>query len=186
MAELRRHFGVVDRDGDGRIPFAEFKQLMQKTVARARPLTDDEVRTFFRLMDKDGDGFIDMHTFAEAWVRRRIRLAVVSAARPQRSDLVDKYPALARLDDGICELLADGSIRFLSRAALLAHLDAEPDWCMPRRQDLERMEAEGHSLLLPKSDAVKLVRFGNREVGVVSYGWNSAGPPLARWPRPSR
>ena len=162
---------------------------MQNTVARARPLTDDEVRASFRLMDKEGDGFIDMHTFAEAWVRRRIRLAAAAeaAARPQRSDLVDKYPALARLDDGICELLADGSIRFLSAPALLAHLEAEPDWCMLRRQDLERMEAEGHSLLLPKSDAVELVRSGNREVGVVSYGWNSAGPPLSHTlVRPSR
>ena len=106
-----------------------------------------------------------------AWVS--VTLAAPRAK--ERSLLTKKFPALAKLDDGICELLKDGSIRIISSRALLSHLDAHPDWRMPRRQELEAMEAKGQCLLLTPAEAVELVLRGERALGIVSYGWNSAG-----------
>ena len=102
--------------------------------------------------------------------KRASASVTVAAPRPKRKErslLTKKYPALAKLDDGICELLKDGSIRIISSRALLSHLDAHPDWRMPRRQELEEMEAKGQCLLLTPAEAVELVLRGERALGIV-------------------
>ena len=55
-AELQDMINEVDLDGNGKIDFDEFQELMAKKMQEKD--TDEELMEAFRLFDKDGNGFI--------------------------------------------------------------------------------------------------------------------------------
>ena len=75
--------------------------------------------------------------------------------------------ALTSLDDKLVTVLESGAIRLVSTKWMLAQ---PADFCMPRRQELERLERSGvsPSPLLTSAQAVALIRRGDRSVGVLS------------------
>ena len=78
--------------------------------------------------------------------------------------------ALSALDEKLLiKVLAAGDIRLLRVEWLLAQPEG---FKMERRQDLEARESKGELPLLWPSEAVALVREGNRSVGALSYGWS--------------
>ena len=78
--------------------------------------------------------------------------------------------ALSALDEKLLiKVLAAGDIRLLRVEWLLAQPEG---FKMERRQDLEAREMKGELPLLWPSEAVALVREGNRSVGALSYGWS--------------
>ena len=86
----------------------------------------------------------------------------------------EELKVLSELDDRLCEVLADGDIRFVRVAWLLSQ---RTGYRIQRRQVLEQLEAKGESpspLLSPK-EAVELIRRCGRNAGAVTYGWNSPG-----------
>jgi Ca2+-binding EF-hand superfamily protein len=62
--ELLEEFAVADRDNDGRVNFAEFKQLLDGLESG---LSEAEMRIGFEEVDTDRDGFIDRREFFEWW-----------------------------------------------------------------------------------------------------------------------
>ena len=62
--ELLEEFAVADRDNDGRVNFAEFKQLLDGLEAG---MSEAEMRIGFEEVDTDRDGFIDRREFFEWW-----------------------------------------------------------------------------------------------------------------------
>ena len=83
---------------------------------------------------------------------------------------------LSRLDDRLCEVLAEGHIR-LVRAAWLKSRPA--GYRIQYRQLLEEIERQGSSpspLLSPR-EAVAAIRSCSRSVGALTYGWLSPGVP---------
>jgi calmodulin len=62
--ELLEEFAVADRNGDGRINFAEFKQLLEALEAG---MSAAELKIGFAEVDTDRDGLIDRREFAEWW-----------------------------------------------------------------------------------------------------------------------
>jgi Ca2+-binding EF-hand superfamily protein len=62
--ELLEEFAVADRDNDGRVNFAEFKQLLDGLEAG---MSEAEMRIGVEEVDTDRDGFIDRREFFEWW-----------------------------------------------------------------------------------------------------------------------
>lgn len=62
--ELKEEFAVADRDGDGRVNFAEFKRLLEGLEAG---ISDRELHIGFREVDTDADGLIDFKEFVDWW-----------------------------------------------------------------------------------------------------------------------
>lgn len=62
--ELKQDFARVDNDRDGRVDFAEFKQLLQGLDAE---MSEQELRIGFREVDSDHDGLIDCREFIDWW-----------------------------------------------------------------------------------------------------------------------
>ena len=105
------------------------------------------------------------------------QVATAEKVKVKASGLAEQFPALAALDDRLCDLLADGTVRILSTVALLRQPDG---WRLKRQQDLDP------SLFLSPAAAVGLVRSASRGLGVLSYGWLSAAhPECAAVPRES-
>ena len=75
--------------------------------------------------------------------------------------------ALTALDDRLVKVLEAGDIRFVRSSWLLAQPDA---YRIQKRQDLEALEQSGASPLLSPTEAVAIVRKGNRSAGILSYG----------------
>jgi Ca2+-binding EF-hand superfamily protein len=65
MGEIRRDFAAADRDRDGRISFAEFRELLTNLEAG---MTETELRIGYNEIDTDGDGRIDLHEFCAWWL----------------------------------------------------------------------------------------------------------------------
>jgi Ca2+-binding EF-hand superfamily protein len=64
-AELRREFKRVDRDVDGSISYAEFKELLTGLDAQ---MSEEEMQLGFHEVDTDRDGKIDLQEFSDWWV----------------------------------------------------------------------------------------------------------------------
>ena len=63
-AELRREFTLADLDGDGRISFQEFQQLLAGLEAG---MSHADMRIGFTEIDTDRDGFVDRQEFIDWW-----------------------------------------------------------------------------------------------------------------------
>ena len=66
LADLEELFDEVDEDGDHRIQFAEFSQLLDDL---GTDMEYEEMRNGFRRIDRNQDGAIEFKEFVE-WVRR--------------------------------------------------------------------------------------------------------------------
>jgi calmodulin len=64
MRELKRDFARLDRDGDGRVDYEEFKQLLESLQAG---MSERELHIGFREIDTDHDGLIDCLEFSDWW-----------------------------------------------------------------------------------------------------------------------
>lgn len=62
--ELKENFDHFDRDGNGRIDFGEFRELMDALTA---DLTEQQARVGFDSVDKDGSGRINFVEFCDWW-----------------------------------------------------------------------------------------------------------------------
>ena len=101
----------------------------------------------------------------------------------KRPLLTDVLQALTSLDDRLVAVLERGDIR-LVRSEWAER--QPPDFKMPMRQELEKLEEEGASPspLLSPAEAVALIREANRSVGVTSHPWLSAGKTRLACPLP--
>jgi Ca2+-binding EF-hand superfamily protein len=64
LADLDEQFDECDADGDQRIDFTEFSQLLENLGSEVPP---DRRRARFAEIDVDRDGFIDRPEFMEWW-----------------------------------------------------------------------------------------------------------------------
>lgn len=64
-AELREHYEFVDTDGDGRISYGEFVELLQNLEAG---MSGEEMRLGFRLIDTNANGSIGFAEFERWWL----------------------------------------------------------------------------------------------------------------------
>lgn len=64
-AELRREFKRVDRDVDGSISYAEFKELLSSLDEH---MSEEELQLGFGEVDTDKDGRIDLNEFTQWWI----------------------------------------------------------------------------------------------------------------------
>jgi Ca2+-binding EF-hand superfamily protein len=64
LADLEELFDEADEDGDRRIEFPAFAQLLDDLGA---DMEYDELRTGFRKIDRDHDGAVDFKDFVEWW-----------------------------------------------------------------------------------------------------------------------
>jgi Ca2+-binding EF-hand superfamily protein len=62
--ELERTFEYNDADGDGKIEFHEFVNMLRDLDAR---VAADEARIGFDEIDADSDGVIDLDEFVDWW-----------------------------------------------------------------------------------------------------------------------
>jgi Ca2+-binding EF-hand superfamily protein len=65
LADLRRNFDQVDRNGDGRIVDREFVLLLQSLD---EDLSRDECLLAFEATDLDGDGSVSFEEFVGWWL----------------------------------------------------------------------------------------------------------------------
>ncbi|MCK6370806.1 MAG: EF-hand domain-containing protein [Gammaproteobacteria bacterium] len=63
--ELREHYDFCDTDGDGRISYGEFVELLRNLDA---DMSEEEMRLGFRLIDANGSGWIGFPEFERWWV----------------------------------------------------------------------------------------------------------------------
>ncbi len=66
IQEVQEDFASADDDGDGRIDFAEFKNLLEDLNAG---MSQTDLSIGFREIDTDRDGRIDLQEFAAWWAR---------------------------------------------------------------------------------------------------------------------
>ncbi|KAK9290899.1 hypothetical protein L1049_009078 [Liquidambar formosana] len=59
--ELEEAFKLIDRDGDGKIPWSELETLLSQVAGK--PLSEDELLTMLTELDHDGDGCISLDEF---------------------------------------------------------------------------------------------------------------------------
>ena len=64
LADVEEQFDECDADGDARIDFAEFSQLLENLGAEVPP---GQRRQRFGELDANGDGAIDRAEFMEWW-----------------------------------------------------------------------------------------------------------------------
>ena len=67
IAELRESFRYNDPNGDGKIDFREFRNMLTDLEANA---TIDEARIGFDEIDTDSDGAIEFEEFVDWWEGR--------------------------------------------------------------------------------------------------------------------
>lgn len=67
VEELKESFEYNDRDGDGKIDLAEFKNMLDELEAY---VGEEAARIGFRAIDSDGDGTIDFDEFVAWWSER--------------------------------------------------------------------------------------------------------------------
>ena len=97
----------------------------------------------------------------------------------QRSEEVRH--SLADMDEVLLARLSDRDIKLLNRDWLLSVHESDPDWRMPKRQELERMRfSAARPAFLTAVRAVQLVEAQNRSICVVSYGWTTCENPDPR------
>jgi len=65
LAELREDFEFNDRNGDGRIEYEEFRELLEFLEA---DMSSSDVRTGFAEIDTDHDGVIEFDEFVAWWM----------------------------------------------------------------------------------------------------------------------
>ena len=65
--EIRENFDHVDRDGDGKIDFGEFSELMDALDA---DLTAEQARLGFDSLDVDHNRQLDFNEFIAWWSNR--------------------------------------------------------------------------------------------------------------------
>ena len=68
LADLEELFDDVDEDGDNRIQFPEFSQLLDDLGA---DMEYEEMRAGFRRIDSNHDGAIDFTDFVDWWRGRQ-------------------------------------------------------------------------------------------------------------------
>jgi Ca2+-binding EF-hand superfamily protein len=64
MVDTERYaasFAMMDKDGDGRVSAAEFKELMGSIGVK---FTDETAAKAIEMMDKDGDGLVSLEELA--------------------------------------------------------------------------------------------------------------------------
>ena len=64
LEDLRESFDYNDRDGDGKIDFAEFASMLDELDAE---IDTDEARVGFTAIDSDRDGAIEFDEFIDWW-----------------------------------------------------------------------------------------------------------------------
>lgn len=67
IAELRESFQYNDPNGDGRIDFGEFRNMLRDLEAN---VAADEARIGFSEIDTDNDNAIEFDEFIEWWSER--------------------------------------------------------------------------------------------------------------------
>ena len=67
LADLEELFDEVDEDGDQRLQFAEFSQLLDDLGV---DMQSEELRAGFRKIDVNRDGAIDFKEFLDWWRQR--------------------------------------------------------------------------------------------------------------------
>ncbi len=65
LQELVEHFAHCDRNGDQRIDFAEFVELLENLEAGMSP---EEIRIGFESIDRNGNGSISFAEFRGWWL----------------------------------------------------------------------------------------------------------------------
>ncbi len=65
LDELREDFEFNDANGDGRIEYEEFKELLEFLEA---DMSNGEIRTGFAEIDTDHDGAIEFDEFVAWWM----------------------------------------------------------------------------------------------------------------------
>ncbi len=65
LDELREDFDFNDTNGDGRIEYEEFKELMEFLEAE---MSNNDIRTGFAEIDTDHDGAIEFDEFVAWWM----------------------------------------------------------------------------------------------------------------------
>ena len=65
LQELVEHFELCDRDGDQRISYAEFVELLGNLEAG---MSDEEMRLGFREIDANRNGVISFEEFRRWWL----------------------------------------------------------------------------------------------------------------------
>jgi Ca2+-binding EF-hand superfamily protein len=65
LAELRAHFKFCDRDGDQRLSYEEFVELLENLDAG---MSDEEMRLGFGLIDLDHNGSVSFQEFQHWWL----------------------------------------------------------------------------------------------------------------------
>ncbi len=65
LAELAAHFELCDRDGDQRISYAEFVELLGNLEAG---MADEEMRLGFKEIDSNRNGVISFDEFQRWWL----------------------------------------------------------------------------------------------------------------------
>jgi Ca2+-binding EF-hand superfamily protein len=78
MVDIERYeatFAMLDRDGDGRVSAAEFKELMGTFRVN---FTDETAAKAIEMMDSDGDGLVTLEELATY-------MSTPAAARPRES-----------------------------------------------------------------------------------------------------
>jgi Ca2+-binding EF-hand superfamily protein len=64
LADVQEQFDECDADGDQRIDFAEYSQLLDNLGVKLPPT---QRRNRFNAIDSDGDGAIDRSEFIDWW-----------------------------------------------------------------------------------------------------------------------
>lgn len=69
--DIKECFHELDKNGDGAITSAEFKDVLQRLPLPAgkKPFSDADCKSTYEHIDEDNDGFVDYQEFAD-WVRR--------------------------------------------------------------------------------------------------------------------